>query len=136
MTRRRTSHGPADVFDRVRRAGISLADVECCTRYDGTLVLKAAGCFLAGLATHPSAEPGTIVVRMNADDRQWLLEDAPETYYLTDYYEKYPLVLVRASRVDDSALHDLLSVSYRLTMAKARRQRSRATHGGRPAPHA
>ena len=37
----------------------------------------------------------------------------------TDYYEKYPLVLVRLACVDRDALHDLLSVSWRLTAAKA-----------------
>jgi len=55
-----------------------------------------------------------------------LIEDAPETYYLTDYYRGYPLVLVRLSRVDRDALSDLLSVSWHLTSAKARnRGRSR-----------
>src|SRR6266567_6299787 len=35
----------------------------------------------------------------------------------------YPLVLVRLSRVEPEALHDLLSVSWRMTIAKARRRR-------------
>jgi hypothetical protein len=127
MTRHQTGRSSARVFDRVRRVGLSLPDVECSTRYDGSQVLKAGGCFMAGLATHPSAEPGSLVVRVNLDERQWLLEDAPETYYLTDYYEKYPLVLVRTSHVDESALRDLLTVSHRLTMAKARPRRVAAT---------
>ena len=46
--------------------------------------------------------------------QQW-----PETYYLTDYYRPYPIVLVRLSRLDRDALRDLLSVSWRLTLAKA-----------------
>ena len=54
---------------------------------------------MAGLATHQSAEPDTLVVRVDFDERELLLEDAPETYYVTDYYRKYPLVLVRLSRV-------------------------------------
>ena len=73
---------------------------------------------MAGLASHPSAEPGTLVVRASYEEREWLLEDAPETYYLTDYYRKYPLILVRLSRIQRDALHDLLSVSWRLTAAK------------------
>jgi hypothetical protein len=52
-----------------------------------------------------------------------LVEDAPETYCLTDYYRSYPLVLVRLSRVQPDALHDLLSVSWRMTTAKARKRR-------------
>ncbi len=42
-----------------------------------------------------------------------------QTYYLTDYYRKYPLVLVRLSHIDRDALRDVLSVSWRLTATKA-----------------
>ena len=83
-------------------------------------MLKVGGCFMAGLATHPSAEPGTLVVRYDLEARVSLLEDAPETYYVTDYYQPYPVVLVRLSRIDRDALHDLLSVSRRLTLPKTR----------------
>lgn len=117
-----------DAFHLVRAVGLALPGVEAATRYDGSPVLTLGGCFMAGLATHRSAEPGTLVVRAGFDDRALLLEDAPETYYLTEYYEKYPLVLVRLARVDRDALHDLLSVSWRLTAAKAgdgRRSRER-----------
>jgi hypothetical protein len=54
-----------------------------------------------------------------------MLEDSAETYYVTDYYRKYPLVLVRLSCVSRDALHDLLSVSWRMTAAKARKRRQR-----------
>ena len=75
---------------------------------------------MAGLAMHPSAEPDTLVVRADVEDRVALLEDAPETYYLTDYYRPHPVVLVRMSRIDRDALRDLLSMSRRLTLAKRR----------------
>jgi hypothetical protein len=86
------------------------------------------GCFMAGLATHRSAEPETLVVRADFEDRERLLEDAPETYYVTDYYRNLPVVLVRLSRIDSEALRDLLSVSWRLTSTKApKRGASRRT---------
>jgi hypothetical protein len=110
-------------FDIVRSVGLALPDVEATTKYDGSPVLKVAGIFMAGLAMHPSAEPDTLVVRAGLEDRERLVEDAPETYYLTDYYRSYPLVLVRLSHVDPNALRDLLSVSWRMTMAKARKRR-------------
>jgi hypothetical protein len=100
--------------------GLALPDVEAATRYDGSPVLRLGGCFMAGLATHRSAEPNTLVVRVGFDDRELLLGDAPDIYYVTDYYRGYPLVLVRLSRVDRDALSDLLSVSRHLTAAKAR----------------
>ncbi len=122
MKRRPTKQTPADSFEPVRTVGLALPDVEATTRYDGSPVLKVGGCFMAGLATHRSAEPETLVVRVGLEEREWLMEDAPETYYVTDYYRSYPLVLVRLSRINQDALRDLLSVSRRLTLAKAQKR--------------
>src|SRR5262249_5224688 len=120
MTRRpaKPPPAPADSFERVRRLGLALPGVEAATKYDGSPILRIRGCFMAGLATHASAEPETLVVRTDLEAREWLLQDAPETYYLTDYYRRHPVVLVRLSRTDDNALRDLLTVSRRLTLAK------------------
>lgn len=109
----------------VRTVGLTLPDVEAVTKYDGSPVLKRSGSFMAGLATHASAEPGTLVVRADVEDRALLLEDAPETYYLTDYYRRYPLVLVRLARIDRDALRDLLSVSWRLTAQTVKKRAQR-----------
>jgi hypothetical protein len=120
MKRRPTEQTPADTFETVRTVGLTLPEVEATTKYDGSPVLKLRGSFMAGLATHHAAEPDTLVVRVDFEEREWLMNDAPETYYLTDYYRSYPVVLVRLSRIDQDALRDLLSVSWRLTLAKAR----------------
>lgn len=115
-------HPPSNAFDLVKAVGLTLPGVEAAMKYDGSPVLKTGGCFMAGLASHRSAEPGTLVVRIGLEEREWLLADAPDTYYVTDYYRPYPLVLVRLSRVDRDALHDLLSTSWRLAMEKTRRR--------------
>ena len=125
MNRTRPKRKPADRFAAVRAVGLTLRGVEAATRYDGSPVLKAGGCFVAALATHRSAEPGTLVVRMDVDEREWLIADAPETYYLTDYYRSYPLVLARLSRLDREALRDLLSVSLQLALAKTSKRARR-----------
>jgi hypothetical protein len=111
-----------DPFDVVRVVGLALEGVEAAIRYDGSPVLRVAGCFMAGLAAHRSAEPATLVVRSDVEARAWLLEEAPEIYYLTDYYRRHPVVLARLARLDRDALHGLLSTSRRLTLAKARRR--------------
>lgn len=116
---------PATSFAIVRDVGITVPGVEAATRYDGTPVLQLHGIFVAGLATHRSAERNSLVVRVDLEERARLIEDAPETYYVTDYYRKYPLVLVRLSHVDRDALHDLLLVSSRLAAAKAGNRRRR-----------
>jgi hypothetical protein len=110
---------PVNGFETVRAVGLTLPHVEAATKYDGSPVLKLRGCFMAGLAMHPPAEPHTLVVRYDDEEREWLIADAPETYYLTDYYRKYPLLLVRLSHIDRDALRDVLSVSWRLTNVKA-----------------
>jgi hypothetical protein len=111
--------GPA--FAAVRAIGLEMANVTAVKRYDGATVLKAGGSFMAGIATHPSAEPNSLVVRSSVEDRDLLIEDAPETYYITDYYAKYPLVLARLEHLNDAALRDLLAVSRKLALAKSRR---------------
>ena len=112
-------HARVGDFDTVRTVGLALPHVEATTKYDGSPLLKVRGCFMAGVATHRSAEPATMVVRADFDERERLLEDAPQTYYVTDYYQRYPVVLVRLSELDRDALGDLLSMSWRLAMAKA-----------------
>jgi hypothetical protein len=123
MKRRPAKQRVTRAFDIVKTVGLTLPHVEATTKYDGSPVLKVDGIFMAGLAMHPSAEPDTLVVRAGFEDRERLVEDAPETYYLTDYYRSYPLVLVRLSRVGPDALRDLLSVSWRMATVKARKRR-------------
>ena len=108
-------------FATVRAIGLELPDVEAATNWAGRPVLKARGAFMAGMASHHSVEPGSLLVRCAIDHREGFLEDAPDTYYVTDYYRPYPLVLVRLSRVDRDALRELLSTSWRMAIAKGRR---------------
>jgi hypothetical protein len=122
MKRRPAGQTLSDTFETVRMVGLALPGVEATTKYDGSPVLKVGGAFMAGLATHRSAEPDTLVVRVGFEERASLLEDAPETYYLSDHYRIHPVVLVRLSRVDRDALRDLLRVSWRLTLLKARQR--------------
>jgi hypothetical protein len=102
--------------------GLALPHVEATTKYDGSPVLRVGGAFMAGLATHRSAEQETLVVRVGVEEREHLLEDAPDIYYLTDYYRNHPVVLVRLSQIDSDALRDLLSMSWRLSVPKARQR--------------
>jgi hypothetical protein len=119
----RTSRGNA--FDVVKTIGLTLPDVEAASRYDGAPVLRVAGVFMAGLATHPSAEPDTLVVRADFDERDRFIEDAPEIYYLTDDYRRWPVVLVRLRHIPPEALRELLALSLRLTLPKTRLRRRR-----------
>ena len=120
MALRSGNRSRLDAFAAVRAVGVTLPYVEEATRYDGSPVLKLGGAFMAGLAVHESVEPDTLVVRVALDQREYLLEEAPDTYYVTDYYRPHPIVLVRLSRIDAAALHDLLRMSWQVTLPKAR----------------
>ncbi len=111
-----------NAFDIAKELGCSLPNVEATTRYDGAPVLKVHGVFMAGLAMHASAEPDTLVVRAELEDREGLLEDAPDTYYVTDYYRRYPVVLVRLSLLNRDVLRELLTGSWRMTVEKSRKR--------------
>ena len=126
MKRRFSSRALSDAFDIVREVGLALPNVQAATKYDGSPVLKVGAAFMAGVATHRSAESATIVVRVDLEEREWLLQEAPDTYYLTNYYRPHPVVLVRLARIDPDALRDLLSVSWRLTLQKARKPARRS----------
>jgi hypothetical protein len=112
-------------FDIVRKIGLELPDVEESTTW-GSPALKVRGKLLACVAIHKSAEPGSLVVRIDFDQRAALLADAPGTYYVTDHYVNYPAVLVRLSQIPIDQLRDLLRSAWRFVMAKQSRKTSPA----------
>jgi hypothetical protein len=103
-------------FDTVRNIGLALPGVEEGTAY-GFPALKVHGKLLACVPANRSAEPGSIVVRVDFDDRAELLAAAPDVYYVTDHYADYSAVLVRLSRVNPDVLGDLLGMAYKFVTA-------------------
>jgi hypothetical protein len=82
---------------------------------------------MACVPTHRSAEPGSLVVRVDFDDRAELLASAPDVYHVTDHYLNYTSVLVRLSRVTPDVLRDLLGMAHKfVTALEARRSPSRS----------
>jgi hypothetical protein len=84
----------------------------------GSPALKLGKRLVACLAIHRSAEPGSLVVRTDFEQRAGLLTDDPETYYVTDHYVKHPVVLVRLARVQHEQLRDLLAAARRCVLAQ------------------
>jgi hypothetical protein len=104
-------------FDTVRKIALALSDVEESTAY-GALAFKVHGKLLACTPTNKSAEPDSLMVRIDFAQRAELLEAAPDVYYLTDHYVNYPSVLVRLSRIHPDALRDLMGMAWRFVTAK------------------
>jgi hypothetical protein len=111
-------------FDDVRKIGLTLPDVVDATMF-GKPALKIRGQMIACMASHKSAEPGSLVVRIGFDDRAALLADDPRTYYVKPHYENYSAVLVRLALIDREALRDLLQSAWRTVTAAAASKRSR-----------
>ena len=103
-------------FDAVRAIGRELPDVKESTMY-GKPALKLRGKLLACIASHKSAEPGSLVVRIDSEDREALIADDPRVYYVKPHYEGYAAVLVRLHLIDRSALRDLLLSAWRFVNA-------------------
>lgn len=112
-------------FETVRKIGLALPGVEETTSW-GFPTLKVRGQMLACIPANKSAEPDSLVVRMDIEDRAHLLSEAPEIYYLTDHYAGYNGVLVRLSCIREDMLRDLLGMAHKFATTKlARRTSSR-----------
>jgi hypothetical protein len=98
---------PKDEFDTVRKIGLSFPGVEESTCF-GKPALKISGRMFTCLASHRSAEPGSLVVLVDLSRRQELLAEAPDVFYLTEHYVNYPSVLVRLNKIRTEALRGLL----------------------------
>ena len=108
-------------FDTVREIGLALPDVEEGTTY-GSPALKVRGKMFACIPSHRSAEPDSLVVRIDFDRREELIAADPKTYYLKDHYLGYPCVLVRLTRIRRDELRDLLLMAWRFVSTSEKRR--------------
>jgi hypothetical protein len=112
---------PKVTFETVRKIAETLPGTEVATAYRSP-VIKVGGNIMAGIAVNKAAEPNTLMVRIDFDQRDAMIAEAPDTYYLKDHYAPYPAVLVRLSRISEAQLRDLLNASWRFTSKLKRRK--------------
>jgi hypothetical protein len=121
-------------FRTVRAMGLRLPGVEESTMY-GSPALKLGGRLVACMASHKSAEAGTLVLRTTFEQREAMVAEEPETYYVKAHYETFPVVLIRLSRVSRDAMRDLLCGAV-TTIGAAKKKPGRSTRTGGPRrPH-
>ena len=122
-------------FDAVREIAKALPDVEESTSY-GATSFKVRGRLLACPAVNRSAEPGSLVVRIDLPQRAELLATEPDVYYLTPHYEPYCSILVRLDRISRKSLRNLLGLAWVFVTSeapKARRKAGKTRAAGRKA---
>lgn len=117
-------------FDTVRKIALALPGVEESTAY-GSPAFKLRGKLLACIPTHRTAEPNSLVVTVDFNDRAELLAGAPDVYYVAEHYVPYELVLVRLSQATPDVLRDLLGMAHKFVSRKAA-ARSRARKPRQP----
>ena len=106
-------------FDTVREIGLKLPGAEADTAY-GSPVLKVNGRIFVGIAINREVEPNSLMVFLtDFEERNSLIEEDPDTYYVKPHYEPYPVVLVRLARVRRDALEDLVRGAHRVVSSKA-----------------
>jgi hypothetical protein len=108
---RRARDASARSADVLREIALRFPDVEDATTERG-IAFKLRGRLLACAAIHESAEPGSVVIRIGAEQRARLLAAYPDALYLPAHYAKHPAVLARLARLDRDSLRDILGAAW------------------------
>ena len=104
-------------FDTVREIAQTLPGAEESTSYR-TPAFKVKGKLFA--RQHQDGE--SLVIPMDFEAREEMIVAAPEKFYITDHYLKYPYMLVRMSKVNADELRDLLSGAWRRVAGKPKNE--------------
>jgi len=112
----------AVTLDEVLAMGVNLPGVVRTTSW-GSPALKVKGgggkpTLMVCVPTHKSAEPGSLMFRMDRRERAALIDEAPEMYYAPEHYVGYDAVLVRVARLTPELAHDLLAMAHRFVTRK------------------
>lgn len=100
-------------FDTVRELALALPGVDEGTSY-GTPAFRVGGRILARF--HQDGE--SLVLKVEYAAREVLTGSNPESFYVTDHYRCYPLMLVRLERVELGLLHGLIEEAWRSLASK------------------
>ena len=112
----------AVTFEQVRKMALKMDGVEDAKSY-GTAAFKVRGNLMARL----KEDGETLVLATTFEEREGLMAEEAETYFITDHYLNYPWVLVRLKRVKAEAMRELLARAWRL----ARETKNKSTKAGR-----
>ena len=108
---RKTSRSGRVDYETVRALALALPEVIDSSTLRG-VSFKARGKLLACKAINRSAEPETLMVRVGAADRDRLIAEDPEVFYLTPHYLVNASVLVRLKHVSRKTLEAVLELAW------------------------
>src|SRR5215472_11067143 len=92
ITRMRKTSGATDIAT-LREIALSFPGVKQGTSY-GTMAWRVRKSFIARV----KEDGESIAIRMDFGEREILMEGEPGTFFITDHYRNYPMVLVRLDK--------------------------------------
>jgi hypothetical protein len=92
----------------LRRIALSFPGVEEGTSY-GTMAWRVRKSFIARV----KEDGESIAIRIEFGEREILMEGEPETFFITDHYRNYPMVLMRLNKVHPDELKRIFGNAWR-----------------------
>ena len=125
----------AGLFGRVVEIAKRLPGVVESRSY-GTPSIKVKRKFLARLR---SEAEGGLAIHCDLMEREMLMQAAPETFYITDHYADYPMVLINLETVLWDAMPDIVERAWRMVatpglVKELERNRAEAAAGTSASP--
>lgn len=102
------------VFERLKRAALGLPDIVETMSY-GTPALKAGKKLLTRVK-----DAETAVVMCPLDEKEMLLQAAPDIYFETDHYKGWPALLVHMNAISDDELRHRLERTWLTQVPKTK----------------
>ncbi len=125
--KKKTARRSSVTFDEVRRIALSMPEVTETTAY-GMPAFKAGKTRFAGQPVQRAdIEPHTLGVMVTFEDRDRLLAEQPDVYYLTPHFANYPAVLVRLTKMTKTELRELLGTAWAHAMERQRPAKKKRT---------
>jgi hypothetical protein len=56
----------------------------------------------------------SVVLKIDGNRREVLMNSDPETFFITDHYRNYPMMIIRLSKVDQADLQELLEGAWQI----------------------
>jgi hypothetical protein len=108
---------PFDSWDRVMGYALSLPGTEPSTSYGAPAVRVRGKPFV-----YPGREKGSFAIACPVEEKEFLIETDPDTFWETDHYRGWPAVLVRYNRPDRERIETLIRRAWwdRLTRKQQR----------------
>ena len=95
--------------------GLNYPDVESATSY-GTPALKVRRVLLT---RYRPEDDSLVLLDVQAEERDMLIEAAPETFFCEDHYLGYDIVIARLAALDEATLRPFVERRWRARATKA-----------------